>query len=686
MLVNYLPSRKVLRPKAFKPSQDGRSRVLKLSSVLSSASVIDSRQVSGRDKIRYVLEAPVVARDPGHDLRIDDGLPAIGTVSASSVLSFLKEANPRRSGNTEVDGMFDFDFRSVEYVLGATSAMVAAGIKPRLKDGNRATVHLLAPSHVMSVGVSPIVSTFMWQNGDELMTLLHLFKVAGVGEVTVPGEVTAKLGKVLTGEALGSYCLKLHANIIAMAQGCVCSADHYEAFCAGLSQVIRVHAHSDEGGAIRVPFYTRSYPRPCGAITYVASETMGLSTTRLLEPQEVTKYVVGEVLEAAGRVSRADPSKIEGTGVVFSKGVGELKPSDLNGFEATYYEMTKKWRDLVVDERHLLSSENGDTYTSERYFKADAEDTHFKGEAVSPFFWVEPMAVSVVKDGNAKMPCCQGSGGVLPMIDGVKVYKTHSYQEFGGRVPDGCKIVLLCPNGYSARASGINYLYSSRMNEEDGLDQFEVATVDRLRVVSKDHAMCDNSVSTLGQRRWITPHNPAPHVSECFTPSRTAFKYTYLGTMKEPCAEQFETLKVDVMVGCLRVDDTDPRYTTSQHHTMPVHLVKKLAETCVNRRIRFGDLEDELVGDVEATLDEIPDAAPPVEAEEVEEVNTAARQVIDVDRGNEPRTTSELEHEVELSSPGGAQVKAQVEVTETKDSTVRTNENKAHGAESSDGT
>ncbi|BAU79499.1 coat protein [Diatom colony associated dsRNA virus 9 genome type A] len=610
MLLPFLPNQKVLRPGAFKLVLGTDKKRLTLACTHSAVMALGKSDIHGVDEVQYLIDTKDSWNKPNHNLTVDNSVPPVGEQSASSVLAFYKSINPRRSGNTVLDGTFTFDFRSTEYVLGAVSGQVTAKVTTDFGNVILPKIVLLSPTHTLSFSDQPLINQMMWSNANEYVTLLTLLGASGARSVAVPGDTVPRKGKKLTGLALGSYVLRIHAVILSMANSTSCTANHDQAFFEGQTSVLRLNAHTDEGGFVRGPLGKKMYPAPRGALLPGTAEISGLSTVNSVRPSEVAVWSIANFLEGCGRLSRADPSNVVGVPTIMENEDGLDKPSSYPGLEQGFYDLMKNWRLLCAEERGYVATAYPDGSSSRPYFDTDASDRHLGAPQIVPFFFVEPSGISTVKKSAVTMPAVQGSGGSLPFLKDAKVIKTKAYSEYKGRVGTGSKVFLYMPKGHHARENGLHYIFSSRYRKENGLSQFEAVTAHSLGVVAKDYAMADNETDLLSEKRWETPHNCLPNPAELYTERRACFRYTYSGARYEPTAEDFERGEVDFTISPLYIPKKLDGSTKAIHKDVPDHLLEMVRNTHLNRKLGFGAEEDEFEEGYEAFLEFGPNPVP----------------------------------------------------------------------------
>lgn len=611
MLLPYLPNHQVLRPGAFKPVAGTDKKRLTLACTSSAVLSLRGNDIHGVDEVQYLIDTKDSWTDPRKSLKIDPRVPPVGEQSASSVLAFYQAVNPRRSGNTVIDGNFTFDFRSTCYVLGAITSQCSSGVATVWGRDCLPSYSLLSPSHTLTFSNNPMVNQMMWKDNNEFITLMAILGLSGAEDVAIPGDVAPRRGCKLTGRTLGSYALKLYAVIMSMANSTKSSISHAQAFFEGQCSVWRLNAHTDESGFIRGPLIKKSYPHPRGALLPGTAEILGLSTVRSVEPSEITVWCVASFLESAGRVARADPTLVDGVPSIYKREGGSDVPSSYPGLEQGFYQLMSNWRRLTAAESGLIETDFPDNVSSRVFFDADAEDRHLDQEFLIPFFWVEPSGLSTGGKSAIKCPAVQGQGGSLPLLDGVKGIKTKAYSEYKGRVGCGSKIFLYAAGGHQARGSGIHYIFSSRYRKENGLSQFESVVSSRLGVVNSDFAMADNRTGMLSQMRWETPHNCLPNPAELYTERRACFRYTYSGARDEPTISDFENADVDFTISPLYIPKVLDGSTKSIHKDVPEHLHELVSITNRNRKLHFGAEEDEFEDGYERVLDGAVNPVPP---------------------------------------------------------------------------
>lgn len=149
--------------------------------------------------------------------------------------------------------------------------------------------------------------------------------------------------------------------------------------------------------------------------------------------------------------------------------------------------------------------------------------------------------------------------------------------------------------------------------------------------------------------------------------------------MKEPLAEEMSGLVVDIMVGGLRVDNSDPSYSSSQHHVMPARLAKKLRESNSHRKLAFGEYDDDfIIEDVESLLSTEPDPTAPGHDDSGSEELSGEKSSPLVDGVDNAVTDTGLDVKVGLSAAGKL-VKPEVGTAPPKDSNPPKNKGSEEG-------
>jgi hypothetical protein len=406
-----------------------------------------------------------------------------------------------------------------------------------------------------------------------------LNQLAGAEEVYFAAQTLPSKGQYLEKLSLGAYALRVHANVMAEANKITAATAHHEAFMSGAIAVMRVLGHSDEGGEMRKIMRTRNYPRPVGLIPAHMVSVMEVSTTKNMRESDLCRYMVCEVLACAGRISRSDLSRVEGISTVYLKDSDAKKPSDLIGFEQDYYDVMSNWRRLCGKENGLVDGEVIDTSSCKRYFREDSESAHFGGEAVVPFWYVEPGGVSISMEGGIYSLGCQGLGTEVPLLQECEGYKSMAYTEYKGTPISRSNVMFVMRKGYQARRNGINYLMSSAYRSENGLSRFEVIESPELGVLSSELALCDNSNADLASRRWVTPHCPTPNPAESTSDAPVCLNYTYGSVGLQPLLGEFMSASIDSMFGALYVSKPGRSADVKCHRDVPPKLAEFLAAT-----------------------------------------------------------------------------------------------------------
>ncbi len=244
------------------------------------------------------------------------------------------------------------------------------------------------------------------------------------------------------------------------------------AFARGVSCVLKLWGHTDEGGYARCAMMEADYPAPCGWVNASRDQNAFKIFSNLRRPDEEHALAdcVDLLLQSAGLLHSCDPyaqSMVEGDAFITrivskhagSGDPGNAAPADfpnLIGVLDTWMKAAIKhlptWQDQPPDTlRHH-------TNPWRTYVGSDRPDRHFRSKSsysgVFPYCWVEACCINLSKEG-CRIP---GPGG--PNCPRVLKYMTvDATVQYDGEVRQSSYV---CPSD----SMHVNRLISSRRVRE----------------------------------------------------------------------------------------------------------------------------------------------------------------------------------------------------------------------------
>ncbi len=200
---------------------------------------------------------------------------------------------------------------------------------------------------------------------------------------------------MLSGRALWGYALGLAVNCISTANKFGVGGDHALALLRGVNAVIRLQAHSDEGGWACKPLANASYQIPGDLIFKGSDPIAGINCNYNVQGSYVPCICLGMVGYLASCISTSDPGDVENEmPMIFTRDKNRLGwASDCKGLKESFYEVLRAVISTVTEDWNLNNDKpSGDGRSAKGYFQLDPVRCHFSSNLIVPFYWVDPCA------------------------------------------------------------------------------------------------------------------------------------------------------------------------------------------------------------------------------------------------------------------------------------------------------
>jgi len=403
------------------------------------------------------------------------------------------------------------DLRAFSYCLGVACA---SGLR------NLPIIpNIVAPISTPNDGLATfeagdlIISNGLAATANEQHTLAILAHQAGCHAVRLHNGRVAQNGVVLDGTNLAAYAVRVLLNILADDQANAHGSHNAFAFARGLSSLVTLRSHCDEGGFTRNCFRNAAYPASGGLITSNAPEFNKMSCCSIMPNEMLARFATETFLKAVASVVNSREVLISEDGV----GVLPLlctKPITITE-NATAYNIPN----LVNATDNIFSQANTIFSTAMNMNNSGvaeanivrgavyaAADPHLLMSNICPGAWVEVSGIQMTDMSPAY------SGGFhigcnikLPMIKSNN-YASNAYPEGLGAVTD------FEVHDSKFREHGIHYFFSRAFS--DGPNSFPnglgyIRQAFPLNTMSR-YAANAGADASLALARWNTPHNPMP--------------------------------------------------------------------------------------------------------------------------------------------------------------------------------
>jgi hypothetical protein len=569
-LIANLPKAVDLNPSTL-TDVDGKLRLsLGISHVVSGE--VGATERIGSADIIYILD---FSKDVNLPVGLDrTGTTYIGVQSVDFIHQQLQQLRPRTSYSVEHVSNGKFDFRSFMFVLGATFASGAAQVpvtfSSRASGYKTLNTGWLVPD-VGDVTIGPNLA----QNANQFVTLLALFGEAGVDNVTVLSDyVPGTTGNVLTGRGLAKFSWRLALNVLNSAQECLCFGSHFTAFFAGMTSVVTLNAHTDEGGWIRQLFRKVRYPRSTGIVSGMGREFIGFPLQESIPGEDTLRVFSGLYLSTAALIHPADVLVNSRTSVYERTEVPTQRICDFGTLTSDVTAVMNKWRDLICDQygqHHDASSDLGAYYN---YLRNPGADRHMDADLIVPFFWVETAPLITMDIEGYWLPARLCQVKTLPLFAARDVQHTGHAMDSKGRIPPHSSVWLV-RGPTTFREEGASYLLSSAYSPDNGLAQF-VLEPDSEGRAPPGIAFVDDGNANLANMRWVTPHNPMPCPVEGMSLAETTFRMHSVNIRLDPTPDELLNGTVESRLSSFFIKKDAPVGKGRTHKDVPPHIRRAL--------------------------------------------------------------------------------------------------------------
>jgi hypothetical protein len=390
------------------------------------------------------------------------------------------------------------------------------------------------------------------QTSNQMATLMGLARAAGVVKITFLGDTLLSTdGYILTGRALAKFALRVATNVLKMAAECNVFGAHKVAFLAGMTQVMTLHAHSDEGGWVRRLLRNVSYPPSIGLIGTVGTEFTGLPLRESVAGTECLRMAVGEYLECMALLHVADVT-VNGKTSVYIKDDPGVKPSCFGPFVNEMATVLDEWRSQLCARDNQHDDSVSDMGAYRKWIESNDDDRHFDVDTLVPWWIVETAPLLSGEYAGYWVPASHGAVINMPLIGGDGVAHNGMYVDGAQRPSLGTDMVVK-RSKKTYREEGIHYLLDRKYNDKGYLGSImngEGPSGQRAASV----LFSPDGEYELGRARWVTPDNPLPSPVEGLTPDEAYYKYTYHSLKLGMSISDVLTGTVESRLGVFKVD------------------------------------------------------------------------------------------------------------------------------------
>jgi hypothetical protein len=569
-LIAHLPKAVDLNSSKLK-EQDGKFTLSLGISHVVTGSIATTERVGSAD-IVYNLD---FSKETNLPVGLDTSSKVfIGVQSMDFIHQQLQQLRPRTAYSVEHVTNGKFDFRAFLFVLGASFAGGAAQ-RPVTFSSRPAGYRTLNTGWMVPDVGDVTLGPNLAQNANQFVTLLSLLGEAGVDNATFLSDyVPGTTGNLLTGRGLSKFALRVAMNVLNSAQECLCFGSHFVAFYCGMTSVITLNAHTDEGGWIRKLFRSVQYPKSTGIVAGMGREFMGYPLQESVPQEECLRIVVGLYLSTSALIHPADVL-VNGRTSVYERTEPQTnRISDYGTLTIDIVSVLHKWRDLICDMYGQHHDANDDSSSYYEYLRNPRADRHADVDYFIPFFWVEPSPLLVMDIAGYEKPASLTRIVKLPLFKSTNVSHTGYAVDSKGRIPPYSEVwVERSPCTF--REEGASYLLSSVYSPDNGLSQFQL--VDGLDGRGAPTiGFVDPGNVNLANMRWQTPHNPMPCPLEGYSSDTTVFKMYSAGIKLDPTPAELFTGQVESRLSAFFVKEDVSKVPGVTHRHVPAHIKRAL--------------------------------------------------------------------------------------------------------------
>jgi hypothetical protein len=533
------------------------TQYLNLGCTHAISSNLSQRDKDGDALTKYIISINNSSNEVGHSLFVDpQDIPLfeeMGEVVSNRISAMkVRPSHDIAAFTTNLP----YDMRSLSYICGAVLGRVAAGAGVNYVHKGPCKGRTIGSIWNNPAAGNLLVSASLIKNSCEWVTLACLANLAGATSLVYLSDTMPPNSTTLAGPQLGSFVLRVHANILSCSDIIGGAAHHQLAFFRGLCSTMTLHGHSDEGGASRDILFTANYPIPHGMLVGLSPTVGRLPVYKDVHHSELSRWAIAYLLRGAALWS-ASAIDEQGDCVVLYAGDEDVA-CNIDGFKSETMNIMGRWRSLCNTIDEFMTESAGDDRSIQSYLHKKKHDSHFSNEYISPFYWINPDFI--LPDGLPfRRMAVPGKTVYLPLFDDVrKVRVTTKYEEVEGRVlPDN--VIQVDLNTFKPRFSGISYILHERYNELDGLHCLRQCTHEADRTA--DTLMfCDQDAVNHFRQRWRCPHSSVPHPMEAISPVRCLFNYYHPGTRDYPNSADFSKAMVASRCGSFSLFKTGEGY------------------------------------------------------------------------------------------------------------------------------
>lgn len=449
-------------------------------------------------------------------LEINNNATAMFALSSSEITALLTSGAGRPpSIIIPTNYQHSHDMRALAYALGATCATGLIGVNYNY--ANRSPLAAPADGLASFEDGDVIIPVGLLATADQQETFSAIAHGAGVAHVRLYSGRIAPGGALLQGADLASFALKCFLHISATDAAHGFGAHTMFAFARGISSMLTLRSHCEEGGFTRACFRNAAYPPSSGLIDTATTSHLGIDLCAGIPGELVAQTTLEYFLGCVCCLIDNRHSLISESGApVVPEIVTNSNNHDtadniprLNGcIEIVFHDV----EDAVAKRFGIGSSGAAEAQTI-RDIVFSTPDPHLRHLTIVPGAWVEPSALRKNTDTPAfDIKLAPRHPVVLPMFNAF-----HSAEN--ETVGSGHVIDWYCTNT-KARNSGAHYFFSAAFattgnDHPNGLGYFrQTARVDYQTRLLANAARHLNLAAT----RWNTPHNPIPNEAEghCF--------------------------------------------------------------------------------------------------------------------------------------------------------------------------
>jgi hypothetical protein len=192
------------------------------------------------------------------------------------------------------------------------------------------------------------------------------------------------------------------------------------------------------------------------------------------------------------------------------------------------------------------------------------------------------------------MPCVPLKVVEMDMFPGGKDFKKSKNYPDGCIVPPRGSATLISVSNFEARRSGSQYILSGRYRKANGLGAL-VEVPSQYFATDGNSLMFSGESDVFSQKRWVTPHNPMAHPSECLGATSTLLMFhhsssdvTVRNAMAYPNFNDLQSKVISVCGDFALVSPSKETLGTSSHRSVPRSLQRELLKT-----LSMGDYGDD---------------------------------------------------------------------------------------------